>query len=175
MFGLSNDVCSTRLVHQQSTLAEVIAWLVLLHHSGGLARLEILRRSCLAFDDHVELIASLTFADDVVATFEPLFFQGIGYAVALVTIHAGEDFNFSEECVVLLTLLLHRGFDDVSESFAVEGPEIALRLSRDGGGSRCVVQQCQLTKRFARLVSLEEGLYRCVIEDLCARQLALLN
>ena len=147
----------------------------MLHHSGGLARLEILRRSCLAFDDHVELIASLAFADDVIATFEPLLFQGIGYTVTLIAIHAGEDFNFSEECVILLTLLLHRSLDDVSESFAVEGPEITIRLSRDGGGSRSVVQQCQLTKRFARLVSLEEGLRRCVIEDLCARQFALLD
>lgn len=59
------------------------------------------------------------------------------------------------------------------ESLSIKCIQQAVSFSRDGGGTRCIVQQGQLAERFTRVVLLEEGRLSLAFEDLSALKLSI--
>ena len=75
---LGNDICSSWLILQQGSLAEVVSLLVLVDGDGRLARLEGLGGLRIAAHDHEEAVTFSSLRDNIVSLFIPFLEDGIG-------------------------------------------------------------------------------------------------
>ena len=119
---LGDDICSARLILQQSALAEVIALLVVMYWYSWLAWLQCLCRLSLAAHNHVEGVTLGALSDHVITLFEPLLLNGISQFGSLVGFHVLENVDLGQELLVLFSLHLCAVFDDMVEGASVEGP-----------------------------------------------------
>ena len=89
-FSLGDDVGGSWLALQKSSLAEVIAWSIVLHDRGlGSGILpKNLCCNCFTADNDVEIVAFVTLSDDLGASFKLLLLDGISNLAALVVVNA---------------------------------------------------------------------------------------
>jgi len=84
---VGDDIGSARFILEEGSLAKVVSLFVLEDLNRGLPKLHSL--SCYGFTTHhkVEDIAIVSFLDDVISSFVPLFFKSIGKLLPLVLVH----------------------------------------------------------------------------------------
>ena len=75
---LGNDICSSWLILQQGTLAEVVSLLVLVDGDGRLARLEGFGSCSPTAHDHEEAVTFSSLRDNIVSFLVPFLEDGIG-------------------------------------------------------------------------------------------------
>jgi hypothetical protein len=82
-----DDVGCTRLILDEGSLTKVVSLFVLEHLDRWLPELHSLSRYGFTTHHKVEDIAIVSFLDDIVSSFMPLFFESIGKLLPLVLVH----------------------------------------------------------------------------------------
>ena len=119
-FSLGDDIRGTGFAQEESTFAEVVTGAVLLNLSGCRASLKALCGNALSFDYDVEVVAFISFCDNLGAWSKCLLFDSIGDLATLVMVNALKDGNRGEE--VFVTGPFARGcvLHDVIEGIPIE-------------------------------------------------------
>jgi hypothetical protein len=81
------DVGRTRLILDEGSLTKVVSFFVLEHLDRGLPEFHSLSGYSFTTHHKVEDIAIISFLNDIVSSFMPLFFESIGKLLPLVLVH----------------------------------------------------------------------------------------
>ena len=151
-FSLGDDIGGSGFAQEESTFTEVVAGAVLLDLSGCRASLKALCGNALSFDYDVEVVAFISFCDNLGAWSKCLLFDSIGDLATLVVVNALKDGNRGEEVFITSTFVGGCVLHDVIEGIPIELIESASSGCYDGCSSRCVVEKGKFTESFTLLV-----------------------
>lgn len=77
--------------------------------------------------------------DNEIVGVELFFLDSVSQLGPFVVVHALKHGDALEEFLILLSLARCGVFHDKVESITIQNPKVAISLSLDSGGSRCVV------------------------------------
>ena len=120
---LCNYVCCSRLVLNKRPFAKVITLFILHDHLRRLAGFDRFGGVRFASLQQEEVIAWLSFLDDLFACRELNLFERVCQLKALVRLHRGEDRHHREKELVLFALAGGGIFHNVVERFSVKTPQ----------------------------------------------------
>ena len=120
---LCDDVGGAWLIFEQSALAEIISFLIVVDEHGRFAGFECLGSLGLSAHDHKEGVAFLALCDHVITLLIPLLMDCISQLRSLIRLHVLQNGNLRQELLILFSLLLGRIFHDVVKGASVESPE----------------------------------------------------
>ena len=145
-------------VLDQSDFSEVVAFLVLkdLLDWGSGRFLLFCDESALGND--VEAVSLVTLLHDVAASCELLFLEAVAKLLLLVGVDLSQDLHLGEDFRVVFAFFGGGLLHDVVEGGTVEAEQLARSLALDGGGTRGVVHEGQLSEEVTSVVGLEVGL-----------------
>lgn len=169
---LGDNSCSSRLISQKGKLSEVTANAVIAHSLSILAGVQHLDRVGLTRDKEEQITSLLTFFNYLVACLVFSILEGLSDLRSFIGVDGLQERHLGEELFVLLAPSYGGILHNMVERLTVELVKQTILESSDGGRTRSVVQQSQLTEGFAGMVLLEErGLW--ALEHLGALQVTL--
>lgn len=161
--------CSSRLVAEQSKLAEVVT--LLLVHEPALALLDGLG---LALFDDVELVACVALVDYLLVVVEGLFGEAVRQLFALLLVDLAEDVDAAQEVEQLLPAVDGAVLDVVVERGAVQCPQHAVGGGPDVGLALLVLHEREFAEGLALDLRLDVH-FGAVLDRLRTLQRALLH
>jgi hypothetical protein len=94
-----------------------LSWFARFKHFGG---------DAVSLNDHVKAFAILVaFSNDIVASFEPRFFESISQFSSFVLLHTLKNFNFFQKVIIFFSFDLDCSFNDMVESVSIKRPQVA--------------------------------------------------
>ena len=156
-FTLSNDIGGSGFAQEESTFAEVVTRAVWLNLGRCGSSLKALCSYAFSFDYDVEIVAFISFCDDLGAWGKCLLFDSIGDLTTLVVVNALKDGNWGKEVLVTGTFVCCCILHDMIEGISVKLIKSARSSWHNGSRTRGVVEKSKFTESFTLLIVPEVG------------------
>lgn len=152
-WSLSVDRGSSGLIIQQSQLAKVISFLVILDTS--FLSIHQFVSLCLSSDNQIKVIRSLALSEHVFPLCDFLFFQCLCDLCALIIIHGAEYLAFLQTGLIHLPSILTRILNDIIKRIPIQLKQHCIGLGNYRSRSGRIIQKRQFPETLPRLITFE--------------------